>query len=39
MVLDGLAIAGLVGFGVLIIVSVGVSYAFWRLSRKGPGEL
>ncbi len=39
MVLDGLAIAGLVGFGTLIIISVGVVVAFWRLSRKGPGEV
>tara|TARA_Y100000052_G_scaffold27554_1_gene36242 strand:- start:24889 stop:25002 length:114 start_codon:yes stop_codon:yes gene_type:complete len=31
---DPLAIAALAGFGVLIIVSVGVSFVFWRLSRK-----
>ena len=31
---DPLAIAALVGFGLLIVVSVGVSYVFWRLSRK-----
>lgn len=31
---DPLAIAALVGFGILIAVSVGVSYVFWRLSRQ-----
>lgn len=39
MVIDGLAIAGLVGFGSLIVISLGVTYVFWKLSRKGPGEL
>lgn len=39
MVLDGLAIAGLVGFASLIVISVGVVWVFWRLSRKGPGEI
>lgn len=31
---DPLAIAALVGFGILIVVSVGVSVVFWRLSRR-----
>ena len=31
---DPLAIAALVGFGSLIVVSVGVVVVFWRLSRK-----
>jgi hypothetical protein len=39
MVVDGLAIAGLVGFASLIVISVGVVYVFWKLSRKGPGEV
>lgn len=38
MVLDGLAIAGLVGFVSLILVSVGVVVVFWKLSRRGAGD-
>lgn len=39
MILDGLAIAALVGFGTLIIVSLGVCYAFWKLSRQGSRKV
>lgn len=31
---DPLAIGALVGFALLIVVSVGVSYVFWKLSRQ-----
>ncbi len=31
---DPLAIAALVGFGLLIAVSIGVSVVFWQLSKK-----
>ncbi len=31
---DPLAIAALAGFGLLIVVSIGVSVVFWRLSRQ-----
>ena len=38
LIIDPLAIAALVGFGSLILISIAIFVWLWRKSGKAPGE-
>lgn len=38
LVFDPLAIAALVGFGFLLLISIGITVWLWRKAGKAPGE-